>query len=494
MKHSSMEANMKRERSSYEHYFGRENGAAVVTVLLIAFLLLAACIALLSGVAAGTRNGTDMLAETKAYYAAESGLQATINALRHRNPKVKYSEAHEDSDLSTYLTPTYNYPVDAPDRIVIGQSPDTYNPNTGEAYRIHVYDPDNYGAELRFQTDTTQSGVAETRFSGYTGPGGGAITTTATSSTVTISDSLASENKLLITMTAHPGINQVLFTEGTPAIPQLASFTVSTIGTGAVIPDGVVMDFQIKYSLTYPRNDASKMFYGQLTKASGQPLTLTMDGVSAELVGSTITFCSNQDATCTFSPTLLDVNSTSPQGPIYARVTPVEPVRLVVRSTGFGPFGAKKELEAIIRKDIPNLAASNAANTMVGPSTCPAEYPTCLGFAFAPGTSAGIAYSGGNCSTGPCVPSFGLTDPNNLTTVSNYRLPNGNPMSASPPPQLLTGGLPAWQQSPANMDLFIDDMRAMAQGTDRYFVSSNGTTPVVVPDNPGNFANGTGID
>src|SRR5687768_9735008 len=109
MKHSEMGANMKREGSSYKHYFGQENGAAVATVVLIAFLLLTASIALLSGVAAGTKNGTDMLSETKAYYAAESGLQATINALRNRTPKVKYSEAHADSDLSTYLT--YNYPT-----------------------------------------------------------------------------------------------------------------------------------------------------------------------------------------------------------------------------------------------------------------------------------------------------------------------------------------------------------------------------------------------
>ena len=481
---------MKREGSSYKHYFRQENGAAVVTVVLIAFLLLTACIALLSGVAAGTRNGTDMLSETKAYYAAESGLQATINALRHRNPKVKYSEAHADSDMSNYLT--YNYPVDTPDRIVIGQSPGTYNPNTGEAYKIHVYDPDNYGARLTFNTNTLVSGALQTRFSGYTGTGGGTIANTTSSSVVTITSTADPADRLLITMT--PVVDsEVVFSGATPnVIPPLATFTMTSEGPlGATMPDGDSIDFQIKYSLKVPRDDATKMFYGKITKAAGQAPMVTMDGTSAELVGSTITFCSAPPvAACTYSAQPLDVN-TSTQ--IFARVTPVEPVRLVVRSTGFGPFGAKKELEAIIRKDIPNLAASNAATSMVGPSTCPIEYPRCLGFAFAPGTSAGIAYSGGNCSTGPCVPSFGLTDPNNLTTVTNYRLPNGSPMSASPPPELMTGGLPTWQQSPAAMDSFIDDMRAMAQGSDRYFVSSDGTTPVVVPNNPGNFTNGTGI-
>ncbi len=55
----------------------RESGAALVTVLMISVLLGIACIAMLSAVGANSRNSTDVLSETKAYYAAESGLQAT---------------------------------------------------------------------------------------------------------------------------------------------------------------------------------------------------------------------------------------------------------------------------------------------------------------------------------------------------------------------------------------------------------------------------------
>src|SRR5438046_9331532 len=60
-----------------------ESGAALVTAILVTFLLGTACIAMLSAVGASSRNTTDVLAETKAYYAAENGLQATINVLRH---------------------------------------------------------------------------------------------------------------------------------------------------------------------------------------------------------------------------------------------------------------------------------------------------------------------------------------------------------------------------------------------------------------------------
>src|SRR5258708_38429736 len=62
---------------------GSEGGAALVTVLLITLLLGTACIAMLSAVSASSKNNTDALSETKAYYAAESGLQATINVLRN---------------------------------------------------------------------------------------------------------------------------------------------------------------------------------------------------------------------------------------------------------------------------------------------------------------------------------------------------------------------------------------------------------------------------
>ena len=56
-----MEVKMELVRLKDARNRDQESGAALVTVLLIGFLLLTASIALLSGVAAGTRNGTDML-------------------------------------------------------------------------------------------------------------------------------------------------------------------------------------------------------------------------------------------------------------------------------------------------------------------------------------------------------------------------------------------------------------------------------------------------
>jgi hypothetical protein len=55
-----------------------ERGAALVTVLMITFLLLVAVIALLLETSMNTANVTDATAEEQAYYAAESGIQSVI--------------------------------------------------------------------------------------------------------------------------------------------------------------------------------------------------------------------------------------------------------------------------------------------------------------------------------------------------------------------------------------------------------------------------------
>jgi hypothetical protein len=483
----------------------RESGAALATVLLIAFLLLTASVMLLSGVAAGTRSGTDMLSETKAFYAAESGVQATINALRHRNPKLKYSQAIANPSMNSYITYNCDDADPANRKVAIGETPNC----NADAYRVSVSDPDNYGAGLKFRTDDVQ-----TKFTSYTGAGTGIINTVGGVSTVTVTPPApappeptptpdpapeptpeptpAPPQQLVITMTAKPETTIVY--DGTPEIPALVDFGISYQGAeGAEMPVGAQINFQIVYTITAPRTDApKKTIFGKITKAAGQPPTVTLDSPSAELVGSTITFCHpNSDAGCTFTP--LELNPTPTTKTIFGNISPVEPVRLMVKSTGFGPFGAKKVLEAILRKDLPNMSIPPGLHTMVGGSTCPADYPTCLGFSFAPGTSNGVTYSGCDPVTNICVPSFILTNTSNHSYVTTHP-PSGNPAQMQPPPQMsTTANLPAWQQSPAALDAFVDEMRTIAQGSDRYFRSPDGTTSVTIPNNPGDFGTGTGI-
>src|SRR5437667_1602242 len=59
-----------------------ERGAALITTLLIATLLLVAGGALIQVTSMSAANAVDATAETQAYYGAEAGLQAALNALR----------------------------------------------------------------------------------------------------------------------------------------------------------------------------------------------------------------------------------------------------------------------------------------------------------------------------------------------------------------------------------------------------------------------------
>ena len=59
-----------------------ERGAALVSTLLIAALLLAAGGMLILTTSMTGTNTIDAAAEMQAYYAAEAGLQATLNVLR----------------------------------------------------------------------------------------------------------------------------------------------------------------------------------------------------------------------------------------------------------------------------------------------------------------------------------------------------------------------------------------------------------------------------
>ena len=104
---------MRVHKSGYLQDPKGESGAALITVILVSLILLTACIALLSAVGVNSANTTDVLSETKAYYAAETGLQAAINELRY-DCSATYSAAKSDPDMSTWLpytgTTQYNTP------------------------------------------------------------------------------------------------------------------------------------------------------------------------------------------------------------------------------------------------------------------------------------------------------------------------------------------------------------------------------------------------
>jgi hypothetical protein len=139
-----------------------ERGAALLSVLMISALLLAAGGALLLITGMSVRTAVDSTAEMQAYYGAEAGLEASLNALRGNvapnaampagtllDFRKAVTAANSNLPTDTSTSPrlsgwlTYNYtPTGStnPDRVTLTSG---YAAQTGLAYSVDVSDPDN---------------------------------------------------------------------------------------------------------------------------------------------------------------------------------------------------------------------------------------------------------------------------------------------------------------------------------------------------------------
>ena len=455
-----------------------EVGAALVTVILVSVLLLTASIALLSAVGANSMNSTDVLSETKAYYAAETGLQATINELRY-DCSATYLAAKADPDMSTWL-PYAGVTSYGTSAVVIGQTAANYNanPRLGSAYSIEVSDPDNIGGLTRFSTVgtfqattfTTGPNPAPTPIQGVLSGGGKTVT-------------YGSGSDQTIVTIADQAPTDIDFSNYNN--PSLIGFQVQVNGAGALISD--VVHFEISYRMTVPRVQ-SKTLYGRLSQDQSTGV-ITANFLAREytLAGSYINACTAQNCVVTINPcdqrppatpypvTLAAISGANTLTTVWASVTPVLPTRILVKSIGYGPQRSKKILEAIIQRNFIDNVGSTPAIAMIG--------PTGPGFVFSAGSSYGITYQGGS------GPSFGVTDP----TVLAYLLSHppgpgqGSLTQMQPPPALITD-VPSWQQSPAALHAEVQEYRVAAEGRGTYY-TGGGSLPYA----PGDHASGTGV-
>jgi hypothetical protein len=110
-----------------------ERGAALISSLLMSILMLLAGAALILTTAMSGTNSIDATAETHAYYAAEAGLQATLNVLQGHGPVGSPSPSFRNAVNSPTLSPWLVYNGATPARVFLG-------PNA--AYSVVVSDPD----------------------------------------------------------------------------------------------------------------------------------------------------------------------------------------------------------------------------------------------------------------------------------------------------------------------------------------------------------------
>jgi len=128
-----------------------ERGAALWTALAVSMLVLAAGSALILTTSMSATNSVDAIAETQAYYAAEAGLQESLNVIRGNvaTPTFTFSmgadsgtgnktgDATTYSRLSNWLA--YGNTTGFTDRVTLTPN---YTSLTGLAYSVAVYNPD----------------------------------------------------------------------------------------------------------------------------------------------------------------------------------------------------------------------------------------------------------------------------------------------------------------------------------------------------------------
>ncbi|MEZ5305647.1 MAG: hypothetical protein R2684_00735 [Pyrinomonadaceae bacterium] len=446
-----------------------EKGAAMVMVLLMAFLLLAASAGLLLESSMNTANVTDQTSEQQAYNAAESGIQSVLNVLRgNADASVLLDSSKPASDpaniidfkraitlsqsnlpgdtssvarLSRWINYNYTPTGDPrPDRVTLGS--DVYAPRTGYAYSIVVSDPDNTGAIISYSTSGDIEGAGSSK---TWGSGGNTVTISyisTTQSNINVSSGSATTN--------------------------WGQFRVQVNGSGATIPDDARFTIRINMTKPYVATRELRGFFlaGTVSNSSMGSVKADFDTPAFVLMGSKTSLASD--------PLIMNPpNTASGYTTIQGGSTPAEPIRLRINAVGYGPRGARKELEAIVQKNFFNGMTAPATLTMVGSSS---------GFVFNPGSSNVTEYSGNDVVSDVLIPPIGTTNQANLDVVQDSvdGLPphpfNGDVIGT---PSNVNNELPTWLQSAANLDSVIQALRNVAQSSGRYF---NGTNPSTFGD------------
>ena len=489
-----------------------ERGAALVMALMITSLLLIITAGLLMESSMNTYNVTDATAEQQAYNAAESGIQAALYVLRDnvtlpdslrldtskpatdKANRINYVRALEPSfsnmgttglDAGPRLSRWLSYSAVDNDKIVMDGG--TAFTNNGYAYDIKISDPDHTGKMVTFS--------ARGKFNNSEV---GDITKKAYPNTTDV-------NRIVIEYL--PKAATRVDTNSGLVATDFGSFRVTRYGIGASIPDN--NRFDIVITMTEP-------YWGQrVIHGYVRPNTLTggvwtvpqvyFDSRTYTIQGSQIALTSlgggNDFATSVYTegppagfPVLLD-NIAAVEGTatslVQGTLSSPEPIRLVIDSTGYGPRGSVKKLQAIVQKNFFNGLAAPATLTLIGPpaTACP---PTCPAttFVFNPGSSTGSEYSGQDADSTDIIPPIGTLGQANLDVVHDS-------VDGQPPhpyngevvgvPTDITEDVPPWLSTPAKLDATIKSLQTVADSSGRYFAAN------VQPTTFGNYANGQGI-
>ena len=470
-----------------------EKGAAMVMALLVSFLLLAASAGLLLESALNTQNVTDATAEQQAYNAAESGIQSAVNVLRGNvvpNPLLDTSKAATDpankitfvkalklSSSNTFGDPAtvsrlsrwFDYDDTCGERVVLGGV--ACNRQNGYGFSVALSDPDNTGSRLSFST----SGQL---FDADTGD-----PTQKTYGT--------GLNKVVVKY--YPNTAVDLDVSGAPANTTFGKFVVTIAGTGATIPAFNRFEIVIRMTKPYVVTRVIRGYIETNSTGPANPPKIIFDAQTFTMQGSTMTLGFSWGLPANVAvmgpPQRYGYEATLSTGDnvITGTVESPEPTRILIRSTGFGPRGAVKRLEAIVQKDFFNGLTAPATLTLVGPPSTTSPATT---FMFNPGSSNVTVYSGDDVVSTDIIPPIGTTNGTNLDTVEES-------VAGEPPhpfngtvigsPSNVGNEMPDWLSNPTSLDATVRSLATVAQSSGRFFPSG------VNPTSFGNNLTGQGI-
>lgn len=469
-----------------------EKGAAMVMALLVSFLLLAASAGLLLESALNTQNVTDATSEQQAYNAAESGIQSAVNVLRGNvvpNPLLDTSRAANDpankisfvkalrlassntagdTSSAARLSRWFSYDASCTDRVVLGAT--ACNVVNGYGFSVALSDPDNTGSMLSFST-TGRVFEADATDPTQKTYGSGANT---------------------IVVKYYPNTGADLNVSGAPANTNFGRFVVTINGTGASI--SAFNRFEIAIRMTRPYA-VTRVIRGYIetNSAPGNPPRIIFDAQTFTMQGSTMTLGFSWGLPANVSvigpPQRYGYEALMSAGDnvITGTVGSPEPTRILIQSTGYGPRGAVKRLEAIIQKDFFNGLTAPATLTLVGPVSTASPATT---FMFNPGSSNVTVYSGDDVVSTDIIPPIGTTNETNLDAVEGSvagEPPHPFNGSVIGSPSNVSSEMPDWLANPSNLDATVRSLATVAQSSGRFFRSG------VNPTSFGNNATGQGI-
>jgi hypothetical protein len=492
-----------------------ERGAALITMLLVASLVLVAGGALIVSTAASATNAVDATAEKQAYYAAESGLQLAVNALRGNRQPDSAVAGSTKMNFRTAVTPDlsngagrsggvtamcgrddpadpaddgdvtrcrlagwlpYANPANADDRIIVDDPADPAPPQVG--FRLSVYDPDDshnvtFSTSGKFTIRTALPITASVQDGGRTLLLGTAPVQTKIEfigkPSVTLNNAVtgtATDFGTFRVTNLDPSGGAVAL----PANLLLGNFTLTVDQTG---PWPAQAEFNSRVISTVggcPGNLLQFVFNQTTQQADGTTYAQTGLGAQKQLLLP----CS--------------LGATTATAQVQGRVTAPLPKQLVVRSVGFGPKFAQKRLEMLLRRA--NFAGDFPGTiTLRGSDTCPPNS------AVDTGSSGAKDYSGHDKDNAAAVPlpPFAVTGCDVAAmeagikkhdTVNNPGEPEigilGNGTStATTTEEAVPVDMPSYLKDPDAARNYLQEMKDLARAQKRYFKPAPGTSYTV---------------